>query len=71
MLTFLKALDISKATAQVAPDLLKALGILSEKTFRTFTVDREDLNNTENQKKGHIPPGDQKYYYLQVFQRLY
>ena len=41
MLTFLKALDISKAAAHVA------------------------------QKKGHIPPGDQKYYYLQVFQRLY
>ena len=35
--------DISGATAQVAPDLLKALAILSDITARRSEVDREDL----------------------------
>ena len=34
-----KALDISSATAQVAPDLLKALSILSGTTVRRSAVD--------------------------------
>ena len=38
-----EALDIWSATAQVAPDLLKALAILSDTTVRRFAVDREDL----------------------------
>ena len=38
-----KALDISSATARVAPDLLIALAILSDKTFRRSAVDQEDL----------------------------
>ena len=41
--TLLKALDISSATAWVAPDLLKALAILSDTTARRSAVDREDL----------------------------
>ena len=36
-------LDISKATARVAPDLLKALAFYSDTTVRRSTVDREDL----------------------------
>ena len=38
-----KALDISSATAGVAPNLLKALAILSDTTVRRSVVDREDL----------------------------
>ena len=41
--TLSKALDISTTTAQVAPDLLKALAILSGTTIRKSTVDQEDL----------------------------
>ena len=36
-------MDISSATARVAPDLLKALEILSDTTFRRFAVNSEDL----------------------------
>ena len=39
----MKALDISSATALVAPDLLKALAILSGTTVRGSAVDEEDL----------------------------
>ena len=38
-----KALDISSATAGLAPDLLKVLAILSETTVRRSKVDPEDL----------------------------
>ena len=41
--TLPKALDISSATAQVAPDLLKALAILSGTTLRRSAVDWKDL----------------------------
>ena len=37
------ALDISSATVQVAPDLLKTLAILSDTTTRRSAVDHEDL----------------------------
>ena len=40
--TLSKALDISSATARVAPDLLKALAILSDTTVRRLAVDWED-----------------------------
>ena len=43
-----KTLDISSATARVAPDLLKALAILSDTTMRRSAVDREDLKPTRN-----------------------
>ena len=46
-----KALDVSSATAPVAPELLKSLAILSDTTVRRSTVDREDLNYAGNQKK--------------------
>ena len=38
-----KALDISSATAQVAPELLKTLAIISDTTVRRSVVDQEDL----------------------------
>ena len=38
-----RVLDISSAKAPVAPDLLKALTILSDATVRRSAVDREDL----------------------------
>ena len=41
--TLSKALDMSSATIQVAPDLLKALTVLSDTTARRFAVDWEDL----------------------------
>ena len=41
--TLSKASDISSAAAQVAPDLLKALAILSDTTVRRSTVDLEDV----------------------------
>ena len=41
--TLSKALHISSATTQVAPGMLKALAILSDKTARRSKVDREDL----------------------------
>ena len=66
-----KALDVSSATAPVAPDLLKALAILSDTTVRRSTVDREDLNYARNQKKSHISQLYQHSYYLQVFQIPY
>ena len=60
-----KGLDISNATAWVT------LAILSDTTVRKRAVDPEQLNHTGNQKKDHISLGDQQFYYLQVFQRLY
>ena len=70
--TLLNALDISSATAQVAPDLLKALAILSDNTtVRRPPVDGEDLKPYWKLEKDHISPGDHYSYYLQVFQRLY
>ena len=41
--TLSKALDISSAIAQSAPDLLKVVAILSDTTVRRSAVDREDL----------------------------
>ena len=41
--TLPKPLDISSATAQVAPDLLKALAILPDTTVKRYAVDQEDL----------------------------
>ena len=37
-----QALDISSARAQVAPDLLKALAILTDTTIRRSAFERED-----------------------------
>ena len=54
--------DLS-ATARIAPDLLKALAILSDITVTRSAVDREDLK----QKKGHVSLSDQQSYYIQVF----
>ena len=45
-------MDISSATARVAPDLLKALAILSDTTVRKSAVDQEDLKPySESAKK--------------------
>ena len=59
-----KALDISSATAQVVPDLLKALAILSDTTVRRSAVDREDLKPYWKSEKSHISLGDQQSNYL-------
>ena len=64
-------LDISSATARVAPDLLKSLAILSETTVRRSEIDWEHLKPQGKSEKTHISLGDQQFYYLQVFQRLY
>ena len=66
-----KVLDISSAIAWVAPDLLKALAILSDRILRRSTADREDLKPSWKSEKGNISPGDKLTYYLQVFERLY
>ena len=42
MLNSVEVLDISGATAQVAPDLLRGLAILLDATVRSSAVDRED-----------------------------
>ena len=65
-----KILDISSATAQVASDLLKPQAVLSDITARRSTVDWEDKPYWKSEK-GHISLGDQQFYDLQVFQRLY
>ena len=51
-----KALDISSATtAQVAPDLLKALAILSDTTVRRYAVDWEGLKAYwKSEKRPHF-----------------
>ena len=69
--TLLKAMDISYATAHLAPDLLKALAILSVTTVGRSAVDREDLKPYWKTEKSHISLGDGQFYYLQVFQRCY
>ena len=38
----------SSAAAQVAPELLKALAVLSDTTVRTSVVDGEDLKRSVN-----------------------
>ena len=55
-----KALDISIATAQVAPDLLKALAILSDTIVRRYVVDREDLKPCWKSEKTPHFSGDQQ-----------
>ena len=60
---------MSSATAQVAPDLFKALAILS--LSKDLQLIKKTRNHTGNQTKGHIFRSDQQYYYLQVFQTLY
>ena len=69
--TLSKALGILSTTARVAPDLLKALAILSDTTVRRSAVDQEDIKPYWKSEKGHISLDDQQSYYLQVFQRLY
>ena len=53
-----------------APDLLKALAVLSDTIVRRSAADPEDLKPHWKSKKGLISLGDQQFYYLQVFQRL-
>ena len=70
--TLSKALHISSVTARAAPDLLKALAILLDTIVRGSAVDRDDLKPYwKSEKKDHISLGDQQFYYLQAFQKLY
>ena len=46
---------MSSAIARVAPDLLKALAILSDTTVRRSAVDREDLKPYwKSEKRPHL-----------------
>ena len=59
MPNLVKSLECSIATPQVAPDVLKALAILSDTTVRRSVVDQEDLKlYWESKKKDHISLGD-------------
>ena len=50
-----QALDISSARAQVAPNLLKALAILTYTTIRRFAFEREDRKpNWKSEKRPHF-----------------
>ena len=50
-----QALDISSARAQVAPNLLKALAILTYTTIRRFAFEREDQKpNWKSEKRPHF-----------------
>ena len=62
--TLSKALDISSATDRVAPDLLKALTILSDTTVTRSAVDRKNLKPYWKSEERHIFRGDQQSYYL-------
>ena len=66
--TLLKALDMSSTTAGVAPELLKAQGILSDTTVRRSAVDQEELKPYWISEKSHISLVGQQSCYLQVFQ---
>ena len=69
--TLSKALDVSSATAQVAPDMLKASAILSDTQLsEDLQLIRKTLNHTGNQIKDHISLGDQESYYLLLFTRF-
>ena len=64
-----KALGTSSATAQVIPDLLKTLAILSDKLSGDLLIEKTQ-NHTRNQKKGHICLGDNNaiiYIFFQIF----
>ena len=53
-----KAQHILSATAQVAPELLNALAILSHTTIRKPVVDREDLKPyRKSEKRPHFLRG--------------
>ena len=41
--TLLNVLDVSSATGRVAPDLLKAVAILSDTTVRRSAIDQGEL----------------------------
>ena len=52
--TLSKPLDLSSATARVAPDLLKVLAILSDTTVRRSAVDQKDLKPYQKSEKKHL-----------------
>ena len=66
-----KPWDISSATARPAPNLLKALTILSDTTVRRSAIDWEELKSYWKSEKSHVSLADQQAYYLQVSKRLY
>ena len=52
--TLSKTLDISSATARVAPDLLKALAIVSDATVRTSAVDHKKEGHSNQIYQIHV-----------------
>ena len=65
------SLGYIKCYSSIAPDILKALAILSNTAVRSLQLIEKTCNHAANQKKEHIFLGGQKAYYLQVFRRLY
>ena len=62
---------ILSATAQIVPNLLQAIAVLSDKTVGKSTVDQEDLKPFWKSEKNYISLGDQQDCYLQVFPKFY
>ena len=62
---------ILSATAQIVPNLLQAIAVLSDKTVGKSTVDQEDLKPFWKSEKNCISLGDQQDCYLQVFPKFY
>ena len=54
----------------ICQTLSKALAILSDTTVRRSAVDQEDLKPNWKSEKGHISPGNQQSYYLQIFTNM-
>ena len=64
--TLSKTMGISNATARVAPDLFKALVILSNPAVRNYAVDQEDLKPYWK-SEGHNSLGVQQFCFLKFF----
>ena len=62
-------MNISSATAQEVPDLLKALKLYQIQLSKDLQLIEKTQDHTEYQKKVHISLGDQQSHYLQVLQR--
>ena len=65
-----KALDISSATAPVAPDRLKDLVILSDTTVGRSAVDPEDLKTYWNKKRPHFSMWSDILLFI-IYKRIY
>ena len=70
--TLWKALDKSSATARVAPDMLKAIAILSDTTVRRSVIDWEDLKlYWKSEKRPHFSSWSTSLLFTSFSKRLY